>query len=226
MTQVFLFSAFALLLARVVRAPKGTWRYILAAAVAALLASQLLPDGNAYKEDVAGSARTLFWIGLGLVPVGAYAIVVSHVRKRTGVDDPAAHAHPQGLVQFADDATLAVDTASALASATDEVLAAESVSFGWRDDTGRLIGHVRVQLVGDLAEIELLRIEPDHWRNGIGSALLRAAMGEAHRRGARRVGAFVGDWQTPEVFVANGFSRGAVLPAGRGQNRTWLDRPL
>ncbi len=43
-------------LARLLRAPRGTWRSILAAAALAALASQLLPAGHPLRADLAGSA--------------------------------------------------------------------------------------------------------------------------------------------------------------------------
>lgn len=223
MFQVASLTLFAFLLARVLRAPRGTWRFILGAAALVLAASQLLPEGNAFREDVAGSAGTLFWIGLGLVPVAAYGVVVWHVRRRTGVDAPAAPSHPRGLVQFPEDAALARETAAALAAAAPPT---QHVSFGWRAEDGALVGHLRLRRTGDLAEIEMLHVDPAHRRQGIATALLAAATGEAARAGASRCGALVGDWQVPAVFAASGFAPGPALPAGDGHSRLWLEKPL
>ncbi len=226
MVQVASLAVFALLLARLVGAPRGTWRYVLGAAAAALLASQLLPAGNAFREDVAGSAGTLFWIGLGLIPVAAYAVVLRQLRRRSGVDLPALARHPAGLVQFTDDAALAADTAALLEARTEAALPAEHVSFGWRDEAGALMGHLRLRLAGDLAEIEMLRIEPGPQGPRIAAALLDAATALARERGAQRLGALVGDWQEPGAFAAAGLAQTARLPAGHGRSRDWMERLL
>lgn len=224
MVPVLALTVFALLLSRVMRAPAGTWRYVLGAAAAALVGSQLLPEGNAWRADVAGSARVLFWVGLGLAPVAAYAVVLRALRQRTGATDAVRPTAPsaRGLVQFADDAALAAETAAALMVDTETARRGERLSLGWRGADGALEGHLRLRLDGDLVEIEMLRVAPKVRRRGVGAGLLQAGESEAAVRGARRIGALVGDWQTPEFFERAGYG----AQAGAGPRRRWMEKAL
>lgn len=226
MVQVAAFTLFALLLARLVGAPRGSWRYVLGAAAAVLVVSQALPEGNAFRQDVAGSARALLWIGLAAAPIAAYAVVLRGLRRRTGVDAPPQAAHPEGLVQFPDDAALSADTGTALVAETEAALSGERVSLGWRAEDGGLAGHLRLRLRGDVAEIEMLRVEPDRRGRGVGAALVRAAELEARARGARRIGLLAGDWQAPEFFAREGYAAGAAHDLGGGRTRRWLEKAL
>lgn len=227
MVQVAALTLFALLLARVMRAPPGTWRYVLAAAAFALVASQLLPSGNAWRADVAGSARALFWIALGLAPVAAYAVVVRGLRRRTGADQAlGAPAPPRGLVRFDDDAALSADTAAALEADTRAAVPCAALSLGWRGDGGALDGHLRLRLSGELAEVEMMRVAPQARGRGVGRALLRAGEAEAAARGARRIGATVGDWQAPGFFERAGFASDAPQDLGGGRRRRWMEKSL
>jgi len=225
--QVAALTIFALLLARVLRAPAGAWRWVLGVAAAALIGSQLLPASNAFRADVAGSARTLFWVGLGLAPLAAYAVVLRKLRRRAGADAGLApRPSPRGLVQFPEDAALAADTAAALAGETAAALTGAPVSLGWRGEDGALEGHLRLRLRGDRAEIEMLRVAPGARGRGVGRDLLRAAEREAGERGARRIGALVGDWQAPEFFARSGFAADAAHDLGGGVRRQWMEKPL
>jgi len=223
--QVAALTVFAVLLARVAGAPRGSWRYVLGAAALALAASQTLPEGNAFRADVAGSARTLFWVGLGLIPVAAYAVLVRRLRRRSGSDAADPPPRPQGLVQFADDDALAADTAAGLAAETG-AMQGDPVSLGWRAADGSLAGHLRLRIRGDAAEIEMLWVEPGQRRRGVGSALLHAAEGEAAARGARTSGALVGDWQAPGFFKCAGYSSGEAHCLGAGRSRAWMEKRL
>jgi ribosomal protein S18 acetylase RimI-like enzyme len=210
-------TAFVLLAARLLGAPRGTWRYVLAAAALALAASQLLPQGNPYRGEVAGWARASLWIALALVPVGLYALWLRSLRRQAGLGAPeAAPSRPRGLVQFDDDAALAAETAAALAAEAPGA----RLSLGWRGADGALEGHVRLRIAGEAAEIEMLRVAPHARRRGVGAALLRAAEGEATARGARRIGAVVGEWQVPEVFARAGYADGGAT------TRRWMEKPL
>lgn len=85
MTAVLALTAFALLLARLLRAPRGTWRLILAAAVLLALAGQLLPPGNPYR--IAPEVlRAWGWVLLAALPFAAYGLLIRHLRRRTGAD--------------------------------------------------------------------------------------------------------------------------------------------
>ncbi len=216
MVAIAAIAVFALVAARALGAPPGTWRYVLAAVGLAAAASQLLPAGNPYRADLAGWARVGFWVGLGLIPVAAYALWVRGLRRRSGVDAPVAEIRPLGLVQFSEDGALAAETAAALAAETPGT----RVSLGWRGAAGALDGHLRLRVAGALAEVELLRVAPEARGRGVGSALLRAAEGEAAARGAARIGAVVADWQAPGFFVRAGYGAAAPGP------RRWMEKPL
>ena len=85
MTALLALTAFALLLARLLRAPRGTWRLILAAAVLLALAGQLLPPGTPYR--IAPEVlRAWGWVLLAALPFAAYGLLIRHLRHRTGAD--------------------------------------------------------------------------------------------------------------------------------------------
>jgi [ribosomal protein S18]-alanine N-acetyltransferase len=214
MVQILSLAVFAILLARVVRAPRGTWRWIVAAAVAALAASQLLPSGNAFREDVRGSLDTLFWLGLALLPVAGYALVIRAIRQRTqAVGTEAVSARPTGLVLIPEDGLLARDTEAAIAEESGS--ATERVSIGWRDDGGALVGHARLRLHRDLADLELLWVAPGSRGRGIGGRLVAQAAAEARRRGARALLAAVEAGGGPAYLARHGFRPyGSLAGAG------------
>lgn len=54
-------------------------------------------------------------------------------------------------------------------------------------EAGELAGFAHVVTHGELAHLEQLAVLPAHGRQGIGTALLRAAMDEARRRGFARL---------------------------------------
>lgn len=223
MVQVVFFAIFALLLARVMRAPRGTWRWILAAAAAVLAGSQLLPEGNAFREDVRGSLAALGWLALGLVPVALYALVIRHLRARTGVDAGRGPARPSGLVLIPEDAGLARDTARALAG--EGLGSGETLSVGWRDGAGALTGHARLRLGPGEADLEMLWVAPDARGAGIGSRLLGQAEAEARERGAGRLVATAGGAGS-RFLEARGFTAYGTLAAGAGPERRHLVKAL
>lgn len=218
MALILALSAFALVLARALGAPPGTWRYVAAGAAAAAVASQLLPSGHPLRVDLVAVAQAGFWLGLAAIPVGAYALWVRGLRRRAGTDAPGADAaRPVGLVQFAEDAALAAETATALAAEAPGA----RLSIGWRGESGALEGHLRLRVAGDLAEIELLHVAEDARGRGVGGALVRAAEGEAVALGARRIGAAVAPWQSPAFFAR------ARYEAGDGSGpRRWMEKRL
>jgi GNAT superfamily N-acetyltransferase len=227
LTFIVALALLGLGLARLLGAPPGVWRPVLAAAVLAALGSQLLPAGHPLRVDVAGSARSLGWLGLALAPVVAYALGIRWLRRRTGVGAPAAPGHLRGLVQFADDTRLTADTEAALdEEAAASGAAARFLSLGWRTDGGSLAGHLRMRQTADTAEVLLLRVAPQHRRQGIGARLLAAAEGEARARGARRMWAAPGSWQAPDVFARAGYRTVAERPLGPGLSRLWMEREL
>lgn len=196
--------------ARILRLPRGTWRYILAGAAAAALATQLLPQGHPLRTDVAESARNLGWVGLGLVPVAIYAVFLARLRRRTGVAAPKTASqprHPVGLVQIAEDTHLAAETEAQLAAETAMALgtAPSLRSLAWRAEDGSLAGHLRLAVLREVCEIHALRVDPAHRGQGIGTRLLAAAEEMAREEGARVMTARAGSWQAPGFLTRAGY---------------------
>ncbi len=211
------------------RAPKETWRFIVAAAGFVVAGAFLLPPENAFRQDIAASVNNLAWLGLALVPVGAYALVLRRLRRRTGADGPRkASEHPRGLVRIVDDAALSRDTRVALDAETQALTGCkqESFSLGWRAEDGRLAGHVRVRLECGLADVEMIRVAAEDRRQGIGTRLWEAAEEELRAAGAERVVVCVADWQVPEFFGKLGFREIARVPAAGGKARRILEKVL
>lgn len=214
MVRIAAFTLFALLLARVMRAPAGTWRWILGGAAAVTLGAQLLPEGNAFREDVRGSLGALFWVGLGLLPVAAYALVIRRIRLRTGVDADLRPARPTGLVLVEDDAALAADTAGACAAEAG----AETLSVGWRDEAGAMAGHARLRLAAGTAALETLWVAPPVRGRGIGARLLAQAEAEARERGAGRLVATALGPAAESFLMRRGFAVYGRLDGGDGRS--------
>jgi ribosomal protein S18 acetylase RimI-like enzyme len=222
-------TIFALLIARVMRAPRGTWRFILAAAGLVVAGTFLLPSDNAFRQDIADSLNNLGWLGVALVPVGAYAIVLRRLRRRTGADGARnATGHPRGLVRIEKDAALIEATRTALDAEARMLNSCnqEGFSLGWRADDGRLAGHVRVRLECGVADVEMIWVRGEDRRQGIGTRLYGAAETELRAAGAERVVASVADWQVPEFFLRQGFREVARIPMADGRVRSLLEKAL
>ncbi len=222
---------FGLLVARLMSAPPGSWRYIVGAGIVATLASQLLPAAHPLRVDLAGSARDLGWLALVAAPFAVYGLVIRQLRKRTGADRLRADLHPAGLVVIPQDTALAIDTETALTADARRDLGTEAVdapiSLAWRDGTGALVGHLRLQRVGDTAEILALRVAAPARGQGIGTGLIRGAIDEAVAAGAHRLGVRVADRQEAarRVLAAAGFEvAGRIGDAGAGW--VWMERGL
>lgn len=95
MTALLALTLFGLLLARLLRAPRGTWRFILGAAVLLALAGQLLPPGTPYRIEPQ-VLRAWGWLGLAALPFAAYGLLIRHLRRRTGANriGPSGTARP------------------------------------------------------------------------------------------------------------------------------------
>ena len=226
MTLILLIAGAALLLARLLRAPRGNWRYILAAAALAALASQILPAGHPLRADLPASARAFGWLLVLLIPATVYALWIRRLRRRADADRPA-QAHPVGLVQIAEDAALVADTTATLDAATHQTLGSpRPLSLAWRSEDGSLAGHLRLHQAGTTAEIDLLLVAPDHRRQGIGTRLLAAAESEARARGLDRLAAAPGSWQHAGFFTRSGFVTTAERDLGQGASRYWMERRL
>lgn len=231
MVQITAVTLFALALARIVRAPRGAWRYILGVAVAAALATQFLPAGHPLRADVAESSQNLAWLAVAMIPVAAYGLWVRRLRLRTGVDrtekQEQTAEHPRGLVQIRDDAVLVAETRAALDDmARSAGMGPDALSLGWRGENGALEGHLRLRLIGARAEVEMLHVAPEARGGGIGTALLTAAEGEAKTRGVRAIAASVGSWQAVPFFTANGYRPVIDRETGSGQALHMLEKAL
>jgi ribosomal protein S18 acetylase RimI-like enzyme len=222
-------TVFALLVARVVRAPRGTWRFIVAAAMLVVAAAFLLPPDNAFRRDIAASVSNLAWLGVAMIPVGAYALVLRRLRRRTGADGlRQASAHPRGVVRIVDDAALIKDTRAALDAEAQMLTGCKTGDFslGWRAEDGRLSGHVRVRLECGLADVEMLWVRSENRRQGIGTRLWAAAEAELRAAGAERVVVNVADWQVPKFFDRQGFREAARVPMTDGRTRKIMEKVL
>jgi GNAT superfamily N-acetyltransferase len=227
MVLIIALAGIALLLARLLGAPRGSWRFILGAAALAALASQLLPAGHPLRADLLGSAEAVGWLAVALIPLTAYALWLRTLRRRSGAFPPDPQSHPTGLVQIPEDAALAADTAAALDAGTVAALGPpRPLSLAWRAADGSLAGHLRLRQAGATAEIELLLVAPGHRGAGIGTRLLAAAEAEARARGLTRLAVTAGSWQDAGFFTRAGFVTAAELPLGPGARRYWMERPL
>lgn len=221
MASIIFLALAAMVFARILRLPRGTWRYILAGAAAVALATQLLPQGHPLRTDVAESARNLGWVGLGLVPVAIYAVFLARLRRRMGVAAPKTASQPRypvGLVQIAGDAQLAAETETRLAAETAAALgtAPRLRSLAWRAEDGSLAGHLRLAVLREVCEIHALRVDPAHRGAGIGTRLLAAAEEIAREEGARVMIARAGSWQAPGLFARAGYTTAWERAIGGG----------
>ncbi len=218
-------TAFALLAARLLGAPPGSWKLILGIAAAETLSSQFLPAGHPLRVNLAGSAAAVAWLVALLIPLSAYGLWIRSLRRRA--TPAAAPKHPTGLVQIDDDAALTAETAAALASDDAAALGPRRpLSLAWRAEDGVLAGHLRLRQTGATAEIEALRVTPAHRRQGIGSRLLAAAETEARARGLARLAVAPGSWQAPGFFTRAGYVTVTEHDLGGGARRLWMERPL
>ncbi|MEU6065725.1 GNAT family N-acetyltransferase [Streptomyces sp. NPDC047082] len=103
----------------------------------------------------------------------------------------------------------------------------------------RIVGYIRLGFPTPLAanahvrQIQGLAVHDDARGRGVGRALLRAAVDEAHRRGARRVTLRVLGHNTParglyesEGFVVEGVLPGEFLLAGEYVDDVFMGRSL
>lgn len=223
MIQILLLAALALLIARIARAPKRSWRFILAGALALMAATQLLPDGNPYRTSVAGSGRALGWLVLILIPIALYAFALRHLRRRNGLDaDHAPRAKRVGLVQILEDDALRAVTSAKL-TAEAEAPSRQGSSLAWRAEDGSVAGHLALRLRIGLAEIEMLHVDPAHRRTGIARRLCDAAAEQAREMGMTAIGAWVAEGAAREAFARMGF---APAHSTGARSLAWMERGL
>jgi ribosomal protein S18 acetylase RimI-like enzyme len=222
----------ALILTRVMGVRRGTWRYVLGGAVAAAAATQLLPESHPLRTDVADSSRNLFWVALGLVPVGIYAFFLRRLRIRTGLAEGARaradRRRPEGLVQVAEDAGLARETEAALAAEAGKALGGvpRIRSLGWRAADGSMAGHLRMVVCGETCEILLLHVGEAHRGHGVGTGLLRGAEAMGRELGARQIIIRVGSWQSLDFLRRFGFQTVWEQALGGCAKWCWLEKEL
>lgn len=86
------------------------------------------------------------------------------------------------------------------------------LGFEVLDEAGAQIGAVAGHSWGGVAEIKQLWVDPAHRGEGLGLALLDAALAEAHRRGCRQVFLMSYDFQAPGLYEKRGFVRLIQIP--------------
>ena len=82
------------------------------------------------------------------------------------------------------------------------------------DDQGNIIGGILGGTYWGWMYIDILWVQADFRRRGIGSKLLTEAEKEAVRRGCHHVHLDTMSWQAPEFYKKHGYEVIGVLPAG------------
>lgn len=88
----------------------------------------------------------------------------------------------------------------------------QGLGFEVLDDDGAQIGAVAGHSWGGVAEIKQLWVDAAHRGQGLGLALLDAALAEARRRGCRQVFLMSYDFQAPGLYERRGFARLIEIP--------------
>lgn len=86
------------------------------------------------------------------------------------------------------------------------------LGFEVLDDAGAQIGAIAGHTWGGVAEIRQLWVDPAHRGEGLGLALLDAALDEARARGCRQVFLTSYDFQAPGLYEKRGFQRLIEIP--------------
>ena len=73
------------------------------------------------------------------------------------------------------------------------------------DDNGNVIAGILGGTYWGWMHIDILWVDENHRRSGIGSKLLKAAEDEARRRGAHSVHVDTMSWQAPEFYKKHGY---------------------
>lgn len=232
MTLIVFCTLFALGVARLAGAPRGTWRYVLGVAVGLALATQLLPPAHPLRRDVAESSYNLAWVALALVPVALYAFGLRRLRQRADRDRPSATATAaaplRGLVQIAEDAALVGETEAARAQDAARALgrAPRSRSLGWRGEDGALEGHLQLAIFGETGEILSLRIFDPAREAEVGPALVRGAETLGLEMGARRLVLRAGNWEPVGFLPSLGYEQVGEEDLAPGARWIWLRKEL
>lgn len=81
----------------------------------------------------------------------------------------------------------------------------EGLAFVSEED-GEVVGAVAGYSWGGICELRQVWVRADHRGQGLGSALLEAAIAEATRRGCAHITLATYDFQAPEFYRRHGFS--------------------
>jgi ribosomal protein S18 acetylase RimI-like enzyme len=88
----------------------------------------------------------------------------------------------------------------------------QGLGFEVLDDGGARIAAIAGHTWGGIAEIAQLWVDPAARGEGLGLALLDAALAEARARGCRQVFLMTYDFQAPGLYERRGFSRLIEVP--------------
>ena len=85
------------------------------------------------------------------------------------------------------------------------------LGFLAQDEHGARLGVIAGYTWAGMAEIKQLLVEESHRGQGLGRALLEAAIAEAKARGCQVIWVTTYDFQAPALYEKCGFTRAAVL---------------
>jgi N-acetylglutamate synthase-like GNAT family acetyltransferase len=80
------------------------------------------------------------------------------------------------------------------------------------EEAGELVGAVAGYTWGGICEVRQLWVREDRRKQGLGGALIEAAVEEARQRGAAYVQLSTYDFQAPAFYARHGFETVAELP--------------
>ena len=90
------------------------------------------------------------------------------------------------------------------------------------DNDGNVIGGILGGTYWGWMYVDILWVDENHRKKGIGSRLLRAAEEEAIRRGCHHVHLDTMSWQAPDFYKKHGYEIIGVLPDIPGGNQKYL----
>ena len=90
------------------------------------------------------------------------------------------------------------------------------------DGYGNVIGGIIGGTYWGWMYIDILWVQENHRRKGIGSKLLREAEGEALRRGCHHVHLDTMSWQAPDFYKKHGYEVIGILPDIPSGNQKYL----
>ena len=90
------------------------------------------------------------------------------------------------------------------------------------DENGNIIGGILGGTYWGWLHVDILWIQENHRKNGIGSKLLREAEAEAAKRGCHHVHLETMSWQAPEFYKKHGYEVIGILPDIPSGNQKYL----